>query len=273
MRRLARTFGIRSIGLTAIVVLLTGSGVLADSLGEIRMKYSSVSPGQSARIYLDGDSLGTVSTGQYNLKVDAGYSGTWGEGQTILDMADSNWLIGAFCADVVQSVPGYYTIYDVNMPQSAPVGGANSTLLPGGMGSDKATDLRRLFANNLSSVAGDNVAAAAFQLSLWEIIYENTDEYDVSGYHYGDRGSFYAKENASAITLANDWLGDVSAGMGEADLELRVLTNPCKQDYSIILPAADPPSGVIPEPLTVLALTGAVAAVGAYVRRRRRAEA
>jgi len=227
-----------SIGLTAVVVMLSGSGALGDSLGEVRMRHAGVSPGQTARIYLNGDHLGVLGTGQYNLKIDTGYSGTWGEGETIVDMADSESLITGFCTDVVQAAPGWYTTYDVNMPQAGPVGGANSWLLPGGMGSDKANDLKRLFANNLGDVGGSSVAAAAFQLSVWEIVYESTDEYDVSGYHYDDRGGFFAKENSSAIALANDWLTEVSAGTGEVDLELRVLTDGCKQDYSIILARA-----------------------------------
>jgi len=91
-------------------------------------------------------------------------------------------------------------------------------------------------------------------------------------YYDGGRGAFYARENCSAITLANQWLGDVEAGIGTPEMELRVLTDGCKQDYSVLLPGGgddDTTGGVVPEPLTFLAVLGATGALGGYLRRRK----
>ena len=228
-----------------------------------------MSPAKSIRLYYDGDYLGYVGTGQFNLRVDQNYAGTWGEGQEIVDMAASNNnMIGGFCADLVQSVPGDYTVYDVRMPEDAPIGGANSNLFPNGMGETKATHLRRLFDNELANAATSTTNAAAFQLAVWEIIYETGPDYELSYYDYGDRGTFYAKDGDS-IALANEWLADVVAGSGDPLIRLRVLTDPCKQDYSVILPDKPyPASPAIPEPLTAAAMFAAVAGLGTYVRRR-----
>ena len=128
--------------------------------------------------------------------------------------------------------------------------------------------IRRLFDNELANAATSTTNAAAFQLAVWEIIYETGPDYELSYYDYGDRGTFYAKDGDS-IALANEWLADVVAGSGDPLIRLRVLTDPCKQDYSVILPDKPyPASPAIPEPLTAAAMFAAVAGLGTYVRRR-----
>ncbi len=247
------------ITLGVLVLSLAVQGALAESLGKVRLKYHSVDPGKTARFYKNGSYLGYISAGTWNLKVDMGYAAT-GEGIEIQTMAASNNdLIGGYCVELAQSRPSsyYYTTYDVIEPESGPFS----------LSASKSTHLRRLFDMHLDDVTGDT-SGAAFQMAVWEIIYETSGEYELNYYDYGDRGSFFAKDGTS-ITLANTWLADVVAGTGNPDIRLRILTDPCKQDYAMILPEPTTPGDpVIPEPLTLVALTAGVGGLGGYLKKR-----
>jgi len=257
--------------IVAAVLLLTAQWALAGSRGEVRLKYYNRSPAKSVYLWHNGSYYGNVYTGQFNLKVDTDYAGTWGEGEAVVEMADArpHDVIGSFCADLAQRIPDRYTVYDVMMPEAAPIGGANAYTFPDGMGSTKASHLRHLFDNHHADADTSSTTAAAFQLAIWEIINENSGTYELS-YYDGDRGSFYAK-NSSSVALANDWLDEVVAETGVPDIALRILTDPCKQDYAVILPdVPEPPSnGAIPEPMTMLALIAGLGGTGGYLRRRR----
>jgi len=234
----------------SVVVLLAGT-VHANSLGTVRMKYHSATPRKSATIYLNGNSLGTVYTGQYNLLLDADYTPT-GEGEDVYELAGPDYLIGAFCADVRQSAPlgkGYY-LYDVRMPEDGPVVRGDPQAA---MGESKANDLRRLYGSHIDEI-GTEAGAAAFQLCVWEII-------DDSGYDVTS-GSLYTTTTGAWVDMANTWLEDL--GTTVPDVELRILTNEDMQDYALVF---DGPSA--PEPITVAGILMGLGAAGAYVRKRR----
>ena len=256
-----------------LVLFLAAQGVMAESLGTVRMRHESTSPSKYIKLYYNWNEYGYVTTGQFNMKIDMNYAAT-GEGIDIQNLADSNDRIGMFCADLFQSTPGYYTTYDVNLPEDGPVGGStNGYLFPDGMGSTRATHLRRLYETHLDDVTGET-SAAAFQMAIWEILYEKTGEYELSRDNSGDRGSFYARNTTydnvnGSISLASDWLDDVVAQSGNPEIRLRILTDPCKQDYAMILPEPTTPNDpVIPEPLTLLALTAGVGGLGGYLKKR-----
>ena len=108
----------------------------------------------------------------------------------------------------------------------------------------------------------NNLAAAAFQLAVWEIVLENdANPYNVDS----DQGAFYATSGPSAVEQANEWLAEL-ASLEFVDIGLRVLTNPDKQDFVVRIPGFGSPE--IPEPLTMLAVGLGVAGIGRYVRRR-----
>ena len=262
-------FRLAGVVLTVAVVSLVACEAGGTSLGKLQMQYSNVTPGRSARLYFDGDSLGSIATGQYRMKVNTAFPEAWGEGLEILALAAPDSTIGAFCTDIVQWAPGNDEVYDVRMPEDGPVGGQNDLLFPEGMGATKALHLRRLFSERLSSVAGNNTAAAAFQLAVWEITFETADTYEISYYDDNDRGAFYAKGNDSMIILADEWLSGVISDTSDPQIRLRILTNPDSQDYSFILPDVSPENDApVPEPVTVTAMMAGLVGLGGYALKR-----
>ncbi len=241
-----------AVGLT----LLPAATAQATSLGTVRLAYDSVSPRQASNVTLDGSTTNGLLTGRYNLQLDPTYAPT-GEGVDVYAEADANGRIGTFCADVRQWAPTSYKVYDVYLPEDAPIGGANSP-----MDEAKAWDLRRLF-NQRTGETGTNDGAAAFQAAVWEIIYEESGTYDVTS---GDLSmTIYSGWGSGWLATANDWLD--ALGTDQPDVGLRVLANADKQDFAMWVP--DLPGGVIPEPLTAVALLLGGAALTAYSRRRR----
>ena len=249
----------------AVCVLLTGSA-MADS---VQVKYLNVSPYRTARIYLGNQYKGHVYAGVYNLGLNpaAGtYSGP--EADALVASASPDYVLNAFCSDIHQNVPSKsgWTTYDIFRPEDAPVGGPN---LPGGMGVDKAWDLRRLFHQHQDAWTGgtstqNRNAAAAFQMAVWEIVFE-TGAYGVGS------GHFRTNSTASWVPLADTWLQQL--GTDQPEVDLRVLVNEAKQDYAITIPGVgthDGPS--TPEPLTILAVCLGAGSVGTYIRRRMRSK-
>ena len=259
----------RCVAVLAIVVGLTAGAAVAESVGQVRLKFLNVWPRQAGSTYLNDQYHGTFYAGTYNLKLDPSVQGGL-EGPTLVaSAAPFNYEIGSYCADLVQDAPGQYAYYDIYRPQDAPIGGSQ-----GGMGPAKAADLRRLFDRHLFKVGpGDHADAAAFQASVWEIVYEDANNaYDVSYHNAATRGAFYIEEywgGSGWLDTANAWLADL--GTDDPDIGLRVLANVDKQDFAVTIPGLG--AAPIPEPLTMLGVFLGVGGLGAYVRRRQKTEA
>jgi len=278
-----RTLGfILAIG--AVCLPLAGSAS-ATSTGWITMSFYNVSPGEGVNYVAPGKS-GSTTAGVYNQKVyldkgwgdllDSDGNGTLDQEAsqliTSLGSADggtgtSRWAYAStFCADIKQYASGSFLRYDIYKPEDAPIGGGNTP-----MGDAKAADLRRLFDNYSAyglgalpytlgtTTYGANQTSAAFQASVWEIIYE-TSAYDVK------QNVFRITSSNASRDLANYWLthlGDVDPCLG-----LRILVRDDQQDFAIVVPGIgrDP----IPEPVTMAGLMLGIGSIAGYVRRRRR---
>ncbi len=243
--------------LATAAVLALGPPAWATSLGQVDLRYYTVNPYVNAIAHLDGGTR-TVVAGRYLLQVDTTPGTYSGQGEDVVDAANINGVIGTFCADLEQYTLADYTTYDVYHPELAPIGGDN---VP--MGIEKAWDLRRLFDQHTGDV-GSHVGAAAFEASVWEIIYETSGTYDVTaGRLWMER---YASWNPDDwLTLANSWLS--SLGTDQPDVGLRVLANEGYQDYALWVPGL--PTDPMPEPVTVAGLVMGIGCLGRYVRRRR----
>jgi len=252
------------------------------STGRVRLDYRSCQPNRMARVIAGGVNQGVVLAGQYNLQLDPTYDGNGdglpgvGEG-TVLYAAfqGDGYRVGTFCADVYQRVPRGFEVYDVYHPADAPIGGANPL---GGIGPAKATQLRQLFyyvllgnetqlATPYDRYSADH--AAAFQAAVWEIIHEDSSEPATYTARSGSGLRMEEYRSYGWLDLTDDWLGWLSApGWEDPELGLRVLANADRQDYALTVPPLG--SGSVPEPLTLAGALAGVAAVGAYVRRRKR---
>jgi len=259
------------MGAAALCVLLAGvvraNGV---SRGTVTLKHKDVNPRRTGEVYLDNNGYGNVYVGQYNLYLKTSVGTHSDEGTLLVDSflgSDDDYgdplqvVAPSWCSDVVQVAPtDGWRLYDVYLPQDAPIGGDN---VPGGMTNDQAILLSKLFSEYIDDVGGSNNNAAAFEAAIWEIIYETPGgTLDVTA----DRLRVVPTSGGSGWTsTANIWLNSLS-GVEYVDIGLRVLVNEHRQDYALTIPGA--PGNNVPEPLTMLAVGLSVTGLGAYVRRR-----
>ena len=245
------------IGLS--VVLLCGSAVQA---GSVQLKFDGVNPKASTKMYKSGSIFNNnaVYVGRYNSTITAPDGD---DAEAIFDDLgaeyDETLTLGSWCMDVYQHESTDPLTYHIVDPATAP-GDAP-------MGSEKAADLNRLFTGFIDTVDGDSTntnLAAAFQAAVWEIVNETTATYDVTG------GGFSLSDYSTSdwASTANGWLNNL--GDYDVDGGLKVFSNAANQDFVYYIPSTNPP-GIMPEPLTMLAVGSAIVGVGGYIRRRRRA--
>ena len=140
--------------------------------------------------------------------------------------------------------------------------GASYTLTSGatffGGSPSKVTDLERLASLYLGSV--NTVAeSGAFQLAVWEIVYENSGSYGLG------TGNFQvASASGGAITTANTWLS--ALGSGVPTMTLNVWASSSSQDLAVFTSA-------VPEPEIYAMLAAGLGFLGFVGKKRRQARA
>lgn len=142
-------------------------------------------------------------------------------------------LFRTVCAELDQIAAN--GTYDVIPVADGPQPGAE--LGAGPMGAAKADLISKLWAAHWGDANGSADGAAAFQVGVWEIIYDG--DLDLFA---GDFQANYANLGASPlfVQLANTWL----SGLGNLTelADLRILTNPRYQDQLVMVPL---PSAVL----------------------------
>jgi hypothetical protein len=264
------------LAVAALSLLLAGNASAVSS-GWITMSFDSANPGEGVSFVAPGKSASTIA-GVYNQRVylDSTKYGDYVDQEatklidslgTVHGSGTERWAYAqTFCSDVLQYASYSALTYDIYKPEAAPVGGGNN---PGGMGDAKAAALRKLWYNYGSyglgtqyvlgtTTYGANQTSAAFQMSVWNIIYDT--DFDVK------TGSFRITSGNTSRDLANFWLGHL--GTDDPDIGLRVLVNQNQQDFSIIVPGVG--SEPIPEPVTLAGVMLGIGSLGGYIRRRRR---
>jgi hypothetical protein len=163
------------------------------------------------------------------------------------DADASGSSFNAFCAELGQSFL-FNVAYDYTE-----VSGVSY------FGAQKSSDLSRLFfAAQLANFGFDNVSSGALQAAVWEIIYEKSGSYDLTG---GNAKIAPTDPSfASAFATVNGFL----TGLGQysdAYYEIDVLTNAAQQDF--LVPVS------VPEPGTWALLVAGLGVVGLVARRRK----
>jgi len=209
----------------------------------VEMQFQGVSPSERIRVYLDTDQNGSYD---YEHRVRAGVM-NWTDVDTDEDFS-------TFCIELTQYIStdqvATYTTYD------------DATAAPRTDGytlSDTKVDKLSAFWAQYRNLVVDSDTASAFQVSVWEIVYDGDGALDISR----REGNFYTASSgqyADTYGIASAWLHDLDLNGPRADLQ--VFANGNRQDQINA-------TGV---PTPSAALLG-MALLGANTVRRRRREA
>ena len=186
---------------------------------------AQANPTLVANGYANGHEVFTVSNHSGSVNA-GGFSGTWGGTPIVF-----------WCYEMGQTfnLPGTYTDYSA-IPLIN-------------------TRLSALFQTDLASALSGpvNVNSAAFQLAIWNIIYDNDN--------FVDSGTWFASGDVNAINLANSWLASLPA---TSSFSLVQLTSREHQDFVT-------PGGPlkVPEPAPIPLLAAGFALMLFATRRRK----
>jgi len=171
-----------------LAALLLGIALSLDSLVAQAAPITLYNPnGGGRQAFSNGYEIGTLS-GVRNVSVYAG------EFRFLTDPNDISSFIDAYCIDVLTNLhtPGEYNI--------VPASESTYTALT----DEKRSLIGKLYDYNYTSIFGSSVHSAAFQLSLWEIIYD-------PGTLNLSAGSFIATTSFNgAREIAQGWLDQLS---------------------------------------------------------------
>jgi hypothetical protein len=153
----------------------------------------------------------------------------------------------AFCVDVYQYISFGSTFSGYSVVPGSSYAFANS---------HAATDLGKLYSEG--HAINDAVSEAAFQIAVWEIVYETTGSYNLANGSAQFTGGSASTDGA--LSLASTWLGSLAAT--PSLYTVSVLASGTYQDQVIAVP--------VPEPSSYALLAGGLLAMGAVIRRRAR---
>jgi hypothetical protein len=238
--------------------------------------FNNASPALNLRVVFDPDGgstnnailNATVQVGQYNWTVAGGDAPTW--------LAPNFWT---FCIEVSDTFASPVTFNPdqlENAPQQGSGAGNGETTFNGAMGGNKADRIREFWGRHFHG-GFTNLQAAAFQLGLWEIIFDNDGV--PAGLDSNGRPDFLGTgdlrlglsdtTHTNARLLANQWLGAVD-GSGPREYGLVALVsydpnNPngsnSEQDQIVVRPVPEPTS-------LMLSAVGLAGFAGVAWRRR-----
>ena len=220
--------------LCAVALCSFAGAVNADT---VVATFTGVSPGLAFQ-YRFGGPVRVADAGEYTFERTGGES----------DLLSGSFT--TFCIEINQPVRiGRSHEYEVVALAAAPfpgVGVGDGT----GMGADRANDIRHLWANYYRTDFNP-VEAAAFQIAIWEILYDE----DL----LLDEGTFQARHtSAKPVKLAQEWLNKENWTWIGVLPNLLALTSPSAQDQLFLGPTLPTPEGgsapiAVPLPASVWA--------------------
>ncbi|MBL8764899.1 MAG: hypothetical protein JNM07_11580 [Phycisphaerae bacterium] len=185
-----------------------------------------------------------TGTGKYRTVTAAGtiFSGNVKAGELLHEAQSGNGeasvlsgTISTFCTELTQSVTTSFKTYTIRTVDQAPRPG-------GGMGGDKAGLIYDLYNGAAERQYESNDKAAAFQLLIWEIVYDYNGS-SLSSIDYSVGALRFTNLGSGVVT----WFNTFKALLGQhtVALYLRAATNDTKQDQLIRIPTQVPLPGSI----------------------------
>lgn len=273
--------------LAALVANASQREAQALVYGTVTATFQGVKPGQNVGITFSDGTVSTVA-GMFEWEL----AGNGFEPDAINGhLLGSNPFSGKFftnCIEIGENVtPGAtYTFSIVDLTQAPNMGKGVGGQSPGSnMTSVQADLLRELYGKFRSEIntslnnASEKEDAAAFQLAIWETVFETVGKLGRVDNEPGNLDKSFAQAASATIDKANAWLSDI-LNNDRPKATLFGLTNSGKngvlgvQDQVIELDigggALPPPPLAMPEPasLAVWGLLGLVAVAGRKLRRR-----
>lgn len=227
--------------------------------GYVTMRFNNVSPSQGVRIQLNGSGGFNTSAGAFNWTAKSASKSPADEAfYNTYDVGDS---VITFCVELDQHVsPNNDYTYQLVSLESVPSPG---TVAGGGMSGIKANYIRELFGRFYENVDNSPLEAAAFQLSIWEIVTDNVGAWDL------DSGVVRELNNSAARAQAESWLGQLTGDVNQfygnpdfANKEIFGLTSSNRQDQIVL----------INTPVPATALLGILGGFSIFVGRRLRSQ-
>jgi len=259
---------------TAIAVALflaSGQRAAADNTLNLQFAGTTNVPGQS--VSLNGSMSSKVEPGPYFWNVNPPPSG-------------GGSPISTFCMELSQGITtssATYTITPINATSGTTIS-ANNSNVQGvanalealyGLYYNTAWGTLSSFQNSSSTIQSN---AAAFQLALWELVYDGTNDLNnPNATNFFSSGNFTASSSSAemeAQTMLSNVLSNINQGVTDfgqnlPGLTLVALTNPCYQDQLWLEPTPKVPSAVPAPPGILLAGFGLFALVGRARLNRR----
>lgn len=211
---------------SVLISVTCGAGLASSAFAiDITSTFSTVNPGVDAQItygYTDSFNPGTTENtraGQMNwVRQSGGFPNLSGNSYS------------AFCIEVTQNITygGTYS-YDINALPTAP----RPAGLGAPMGQAKADLIAELYGRHFSSLT-TNSDYAAFQSSIWNIVYDNDTSISSGAFFVNS----FASDDAGIRSQADNWLSGLNGDANFFQQGLFALTSDSVQDMIVPSPGS-----------------------------------
>jgi hypothetical protein len=249
----------------AIIAGAVGLAAAASSTSAATLYLSSVSPTASETVTFPGLSAQTTPyVGAINWSFDRGAADN-----ASLDSIVAGSNLTTFCIEGTQDVMISQTSTFANIfnnPAIAPQDNSGSQYEMG----THAADLNKFWDAYYGQALLSNENAAAFQMGVWEIVYDGAASADFSSGLFQASAVGGDPTSSSALSQAQSWLAGLSSADPTVHYQLYVLSDPNLQDQLFGVPTdgGTPPSVPLPAAFPMGAALVGVLGVARKLRRR-----